>query len=72
MTSEGDAVLEQNKSLIRRFVDEMVNKGNPAIIDEVIASNLIDHDAPPDQTPGPEGVRRTLEVVHRSFHGYHR
>ena len=60
-------MLEQNKSLIRRFVDEMVNKGNLAIIDEVIASNFIDHDAPPDQTPGQEGVRRTLEAVHRSL-----
>jgi len=38
-------VLEQNKSLIRRFVDEMVNQGKLSIIDEVIASNFIDHDA---------------------------
>lgn len=56
-------MLEQNKSLVCRFVDEMLNKRNPDIIDELVAPDFVDHDAPPDQAPGPIGVQRTLEVV---------
>ena len=40
-------MLEDNKSLIRRFVDEMLNKGNAGIIDQVIAPDFIDHGALP-------------------------
>jgi predicted ester cyclase len=56
-------VLEQNKFLIYRFVDQMLNKRNPDVIDELVAPDFVDHDAPPGQAPGPEGVKRTLEAV---------
>lgn len=58
---------KENKSLIRRFVDEMLNKRNSAIMKELVASDFIDHDAPPHQTPGPEGIKRTLEELHLSL-----
>jgi len=60
-------VSEQNKSLVLTFVDEMLNKRNPAIIDELISPDFVDHDAPADQAPGPEGVKRTLAMVHGSL-----
>jgi hypothetical protein len=59
----GDDVLEQNKSLVCRFVDEMLNKQNPAVVDELVTPDFVDHDAPPEQIPGPAGVKRTLEIV---------
>lgn len=62
-----DAVSERNKSLVCRFVDQMMNKGNLEVIDELIAPDFVDHDAPADQTAGPEGVKRTLEAVHKSL-----
>ena len=63
-------MLEQNKSLVRRFVDEMLNKGSTAVVDELIAADFIDHDAPPDQVPGPEGVKRSLLMVRESLHDF--
>jgi len=55
--------LEQNKSLVCRFVDQMLNQRNLDVIDELVAPDFVDHDAPPDQSPGPDGVKRTLEAV---------
>ena len=60
-------VLEENKALVLRFVDEMLNRQNLAVIDELIAPGCVDHDAPPDQVPGPEGVKRTLQAVRNSL-----
>lgn len=57
-------MLEQNKSLVCRFIDQILNKQNPEVIDELVAPDFVDHDAPADQTPGPEGIKRTLEAVH--------
>ena len=33
----------QNKTLIRRWFDEVWNRGNPAAIDEMLASNAVVH-----------------------------
>jgi len=35
---------EQNKALIRRWVEEGWNKGNLAVVDEVYAPNVVQHD----------------------------
>ena len=60
-------MLEENKALVFRFVDEMLNKQNPAVIDELVAPDFVDHDAPADQDPGPAGVQRTLRNVQSSL-----
>ena len=38
---------EQNKVIVRRIFDELFNKGNLGIIDELIAPDAIDHNEPP-------------------------
>src|SRR5437868_1352263 len=35
---------EQNKALIRRWVEEGWNKGNLAVVDEIYAPNVVQHD----------------------------
>ena len=60
-------MLEENKALVCRFVDEMINRRNLAVIDELLAPDFVDHDAPPGQNPGPEGVRNSLEQVQKSL-----
>ena len=37
---------DQNKSPVCRFVDEMLNRQNPAVIDELVSPDFVDHDAP--------------------------
>jgi len=34
---------EKNTATVKRFYDEVMNKGNPKVIDEVVADNFIDH-----------------------------
>jgi predicted ester cyclase len=40
--------LEENKAIELRFFEEVVNKGNLAVIDEIVAANFVQ----PDATPG--------------------
>ncbi len=47
---------EENKALARRVLEEMFNKGNLDIADELIASDYVDHDpAMSEDINGPEG-----------------
>jgi len=48
--------VEKNKALVRRLI-EAWNTRNWAVFDEVMASNCIDHYAPPSYKPGREGYR---------------
>jgi predicted ester cyclase len=43
---------------------------NPEVIDELVGPDFADHDAPLDQIPGPEGIKRTLETIHSSLAGF--
>ena len=36
-------MLEQNKTLFERFVDEVFNKKNVAVIDELMDPNMVEH-----------------------------
>ena len=45
---------EQNKALIRRWIEE-VQKGNLDVMDEVLASDFVDHSLLPGQKPEREG-----------------
>ena len=35
---------EENKALARRFADDIINRGNVDVVDEVYASDYVDHD----------------------------
>jgi hypothetical protein len=38
---------QQNKTLARRWLEEVMNKKKRAAIDELFATNFVDHDLPP-------------------------
>ncbi len=47
----------QNTMLVRRAIDEIWNGGNYAILDELLANNIVIHAATPAAaTHGPEGI----------------
>ena len=56
--------LEQNKALVRRWSEELWEKGNLAVADEIIASEYVRHD-PGDPFPaqGPEDVKRIVTML---------
>jgi predicted ester cyclase len=63
---------EENKALMRRMYEEIHNKGNMAAVDELVAANFVDHNAPdPGLPPGPEGIKQTFTMFHNAFPDFH-
>ncbi len=59
--------VDENKALVRRFFDEMLNPGNAEVGDELFAVDAIDHAAFPDQVAGREGFKQAVRMVHAAF-----
>ncbi len=56
-----------NKALVLRYVEEVLNKKNLSLIDELFAPTFIDHDASMPEAKGPAGIKRVAAMVHASF-----
>ncbi|PYS48105.1 MAG: ester cyclase [Acidobacteria bacterium] len=65
--------VEENKALVRRFYEE-IDKGNLAVIDELVAEDYIDHNPPPfpGLASGREGVKQAFKIFLEATPGYHR
>ena len=63
--------VEENKAVVRRFVDEVVNAGRMDVLDEVISPDFVDHSPDPGQAPGREGLRGALVLLRRAFPDFH-
>ena len=66
---------EENKAILRRFIEEVLNKKNLGAADQFMAPNFVDHDpASPGAEPNIGGVqaglRRLLHCLPRP-HIYH-
>jgi predicted ester cyclase len=59
---------EQNKRITRRVLEELFGEGNFAAMDELIHPHFVNHEAPPSNPQGPEGLRETIEWL-RSLWG---
>jgi steroid delta-isomerase-like uncharacterized protein len=60
---------EQNKTLVRRYWEEVWNKGNLAVADELIASDFDGHPQPsdPDFGRGPAGQKQLVGMYRTAF-----
>jgi len=65
--------LEENKIIVRRMYEEILNEGNLALADEIIAPDAVSHDpaAPPGSLPGPEGLKRVVRMLQSAFPDHH-
>ena len=59
--------IERNKELVLRFVEQFINRDNTQVVDELIAADYLDHNAPPGQKRGPDGVKATSMLVRQSL-----
>ena len=59
--------LAAGRELMRRNIEELFARGNAALIPELYAPDVVDHDPVPGQRPGHDGLRDVLEVFHRAF-----
>ncbi len=62
---------EQNKTLTRRFYDEVFNKKNFTAIDELCAPGFVDHNAAPGQAPGVQGLKDWCRQFLQAFPDLH-
>jgi serine phosphatase RsbU (regulator of sigma subunit)/predicted ester cyclase len=65
------SVEENNKALVRRFVEEVLNAGNLDVADELLAPDFVDHDVIPGKVAGIEDVKRNIAELQASFSDYH-
>src|SRR4051794_16265595 len=59
--------IEQNKELVRRFVDGGINPADMAIFDEGLAEDVEDHAALPGLPPGREGWKQNRRSFQAAF-----
>jgi steroid delta-isomerase-like uncharacterized protein len=59
---------EQNKTIVRRLFDELWNKGNLPVADELIAPTYTHHDtSTPDVGRGPESEKKRVTLYRTAF-----
>jgi steroid delta-isomerase-like uncharacterized protein len=68
---QGEEVLsmstEENKSIVRRFVDEVQSKGDIDAIDELCSPEFVNHSAPPGVPSNCEGVKQVTAMFRQAF-----
>ena len=61
---------EENKAIVRRVIDEMVNNGDLGVADEVLSSDYIYHFVTHD-IQGPEGLKEFISMMRTAFPDLH-
>jgi steroid delta-isomerase-like uncharacterized protein len=59
--------LVAGREIMRRNIEELFARGNAALIPELYAPDVVDHNPVPGQRPGHDGLRDVLAVFHRAF-----
>ncbi len=57
----------ESKALVRRFLAEGIERGDPAAFDELLAPDVSDHAAAPGLPPGSEGWQRNRGIMATGF-----
>ena len=61
-------MLETNKAISRRIVEEIFNEGRLDAADEIVTADFIGHDpASPEPIVGPEGLKRNADGYRTAF-----
>ena len=58
---------EENKALVRRFVDEVQSRGNIDALDEICSPEFVNHSAPPGVPSNCEGVKQLTAMFRQAF-----
>lgn len=59
--------MSDNKALMRRMYDEVVNGGNIDLIDELVAPDVVEHEEFPGLASGREGVKQFFTMMRGAF-----
>ncbi len=58
---------EENKAVVRRFIEEVQNNGNVDATDEYIAADIVNHTPPPGVSPDLEGAKQIFAMIRAGF-----
>jgi len=62
---------EENKAVLRRVAEEIFNKGDLAVVDEVIAPNYVYHGSGGQEYKGTEGFKQIVTMFRTAFPDLH-
>ena len=62
---------EENKAMLRRNCEEAFNKGDLAVVDEIIANNYVYHGSGGQEFKGPEGFKQFVTMLRTAFPDLH-
>jgi predicted ester cyclase len=62
---------EENKAVIRRVIEEVLNKGNMSVADEILAPNYVIHGSGGQEFKGPEGFKQFITTFRTAFPDFH-
>lgn len=58
---------EENKAIMNRFVEEVINRRNLAAADEIVAEDFVELDPLPGQEQGREGLKQVIAMLFAAF-----
>ena len=58
---------EESKAIVRRFVNEVINRKKLAVFDELVAANVVAHHVPPGAAPDYQRWKDTISVFLTAF-----
>ena len=61
----------ENKAQFRRTYEELLNEGNLAVAEELVAPDFVNHEAPPGRNRGPESMRGLATMLRTAFPDLH-
>lgn len=61
---------EENKTRARRIIEEALNKGNLAVVDEILATNYVYYSMQGD-IKGPQGLKQFFTMLRTAFPDIH-
>ncbi len=60
-------IRDGNVAIVQRFFDEVWNKGNLSVVDELLALDFVDHNAPPNTPRGRKGYKAIVSMYRAAF-----
>ncbi len=55
------------EALVQRFIEEVWNKGNLAVADELVAPRMTNHFSFTPELEGPEDAKRNIAILRTAF-----
>lgn len=67
----GMTTIEQNKAIIREFIDRLFTKGDLGAVDDLLAEDFVNHDPPFGASSDREGMRGAGAMFRAAFPDWH-